>query len=307
MISDHLTEFIGLPVVGFDPEAGADDYAGKVYRVGYDWDGKEVPVHEQLEKYFENPKCAEALGLIIGCYDEVTDEPAPVYKALLDNKEKLPNLKGLFLGEATQEESEISWIEHEAITEFFNAFPGLEDLRVRGINVRMEPVRHISLRTLVFESGALSRKILSSVHQSVLPELEHLEFYLGTSAYEGDCRPEDVRPFLYENPFPKVKYLGIRNCEDADEVAQLAAGAPVLDQLETLDLSLGNLSDEGAQALLESEGVRKLKRLNLHHHFVSDHLAEALGALPPEVDLRNRQEPYRYGDDAPETFIAVTE
>jgi len=306
MITVHIKEFVGLPVVDFNVEKGADDYKSQVYRIGFDWDD-EIPVEEQWAKFIENPNCSDAPGIIIGCFDETCDDPEPIYKLLLDNCGRFPNLRGLYLGEAVLEESEISWIEHSDITPFFNAYPGLEDFRIRGGGASLAPVRHIGLKRLVFESGGLPSAIPNSVAQCVFPELEHLEFFFGTDNYGWDGTAETAKPFLYNNPFPKLTYLGLRNCEEADEVAELVAKAPVLEQLEVLDLSLGNLGDEGGRALLESDGIRKLKKLDLRHHFLSDELMAAFADLPIEVDVSDQQSMRQYGDGDPYRYISITE
>ncbi|MEM7013092.1 MAG: STM4015 family protein, partial [Verrucomicrobiota bacterium] len=254
--------------------------------------------------------CSATKGIIIGAYDEVTDEPGPAYAQILDNRAKLPNLKGLFLGEATGEESEISWIEHEDVTEFLNACPGLEDLRVRGNGISIQPSRHISLKRLVFESGGLPSAVIDSVAGSVFPEMEHLEIYCGTENYGWDGSIDNLKPLLENNPFPKLKYLGLRNCEVANELAAAAANAPVLDQIETLDLSLGNMQDEGGQQLLASEKIKQLKKLDLHHHYFSDAVVSQFLSLGIEVDVSDQSQPDIWehnGEQHVDYYISVTE
>ena len=70
---------------------------------------------------------------------------------------------------------------------------------------------------------------------------------------------------------------------------------PRWSRIETLDLSLGNLSDKGAEAFLASPLVAKLKKLNLRHHYISGAVIERLQKLGPEVDLSDRQK--ADGDD----------
>jgi hypothetical protein len=79
----------------------------------------------------------------------------------------------------------------------------------------------------------------------------------------------------------------------------------VLEKIRVLDLSLGNLEDEGAQALLASPAVARLEKLDIHHHFVSDAVVAQLKALGIEVDASERKKPY---DFEPEyRYIAVGE
>jgi hypothetical protein len=131
-----------------------------------------------------------------------------------------------------------------------------------------------------------------------LPKLEHLELWLGALDYGGIEAPAPLEPLLSGKFFRKLKYLGLRNSEMADEVAKAVAQAPILARLEELDLSLGALSDVGAEDLLRSPEIRKLKKLDLHHHFLSKPFIEELKKLPLEVDVSEAMEPdfYTYND-----------
>jgi hypothetical protein len=90
----------------------------------------------------------------------------------------------------------------------------------------------------------------------------------------------------------------------ADQVAEFIATAPVLQRLDTLDLSLGVLTDEGALALLTSPYIRSLKKLDLHYHFCSEGMVKKLQELAQEdieVDVSDRQR------DRDWRFVAVGE
>lgn len=76
-----------------------------------------------------------------------------------------------------------------------------------------------------------------------------------------------------------------------------------MQRIETLDLSLGTLSDEGARSLL---GLRSptLKKLNLHYHFVGPELVRQLQGLPFTVDASR---PADMEEDEEFRFVAVGE
>lgn len=63
------------------------------------------------------------------------------------------------------------------------------------------------------------------------------------------------------------------------------ADAPVVDRLESLDLSLGTLGDEGMAALLAGRPLTHLRKLDLHHHFLSNEMIARLRAALPGVDI----------------------
>ena len=119
-------------------------------------------------------------------------------------------------------------------------------LRVRGADgLAVTPVRHEALREFAFESGGLPAAVVGSVGECDLPALRHLELWLGTDGYGGDATVDDLAPILTGARLPALTHLGLRDSEIADEVAAALAGAPVVARLESLDLSLGALSDVG--------------------------------------------------------------
>jgi hypothetical protein len=137
----------------------------------------------------------------------------------------------------------------------------------------------------VIETGGLQREVVMEVAGAKLPALEHLELWLGSEWYGGNANVEHLRPFLIGKSFPRLRSLALRNFEAADALAEAVAGAPILKQLDTLDLSLGTLGDEGARALLASPAIRKLKKLDLHRHYMTAEMMDALKRLPLTVDV----------------------
>jgi hypothetical protein len=146
--------------------------------------------------------------------------------------------------------------------------------------------------------------VVRAVGRADLPALEHLELWLGTEQYGADTTVADLKGIFAGKGLPALRYLGLRNSEIADAIARALARAPVLERIEVLDLSLGNLGDEGAEALLANPGVARLKKLDIHHHFVSDALMAQLDALGIEVDVSDPEEP---DEDDRGRYIAVSE
>jgi hypothetical protein len=75
-----------------------------------------------------------------------------------------------------------------------------------------------------------------------------------------------------------------------------------------LDLSLGALSDVGAAALLAGQPLTHLRKIDLHHHFLTEAMAQRVrDELEPagvEVDLAEAE----FDPQQPEErFIAVSE
>jgi hypothetical protein len=125
-----------------------------------------------------------------------------------------------------------------------------------------------------------------------LPALEHLELLLGESNYGFDGSAEDLQPVLSGRLYPRLKYLGLMNSEIANDIAAVVVNSPIVERIESLDLSLGNLNDEGLRSLHDLADKKNLVRLDISHHFASDDaVAELVDMLPCEVIADDRQDP----------------
>jgi hypothetical protein len=247
--------------------------------------------------------------LVISSWGEDHSDGSPV-GILVEAAPRFPALRALFLGDIVREQSDVAYITHPHVTPILAAYPALEEFWVRGSadwdpesrlqNSLIQPVKHDALRVLAFESGGLSGVTMRGVGECELPALEHLEFYFGEVDYGGDATLDDVAWLLSGVRFPGLRHLGLRD-------------SPRVAQLDVLDLSLGTLGDEGAAALLAGQPLTHLKKLDLHHHFLSEPMAERLrDALPGvEVDLSDMQTPHLWynSDSEPDErrYIAVSE
>lgn len=312
-INEHATSFAGLPVVDYDPERGIIDPGGSAHRLSIGWDAHErgetfAPL---LARFLDDPGALQVEALVLGAWEpeDSTISSAEVVATLTAASERLAGLRAIFLGDIIGEECEISWITHSDVTPLLRAYTMLEHFQIRGASgLVLEPFEHEHLKTLVIESGGLPAAVVRGVVASKLRRLEHLELYLGTSDYGGDATPADLAPILDGQVFPALRYLGLRDSESADEIAAALADAAILDRIEVLDLSLGNLGDEGLLALLQGGRLGRLKKLDIHYHFASDEVLDGVKALGIEFDASDRQEPYRSQYDGTEhRFIAVSE
>ena len=316
MIYRHLTEFAGRPVHQFEPGAALPaDPRAVAWRVASsedddNWENIASPSFQRrFEAFLDTVDPASVTALVLGSWGYAAFNEAPIAQ-LCAAAPRLTGLRALFFGDMVSEECEISWIRQGDVTPILDAYPELEVLRVRGSEpysapVGLRPVRHEALRELAFESGGLPAELVRAVGECDLPALTKLELWLGTATYGGDATVEDLAPILAGNGLPALSYLGLRDAEIADQVAAALAGAPVVARLHTLDLSLGMLGDRGAAALLAGQPLTHLRRLDLHHHFISDDLsARLVDELPGvDVDLTEGMD----ADDEDEYFVAVAE
>ena len=126
----------------------------------------------------------------------------------------------------------------------------------------------------------------------------HVEKWLPKVGQDG--YPCDLRIVMIGG---EPAHLGLCNSEYSDKLAKALAEAPIMDSIETLDLSSGTLGDEGVEALLASSKLTKLKKLDVHHHYLSDDCMKKLAALSCEVNLEDQEE----ADDNDDRYVAVSE
>ena len=204
--------------------------------------------------------------------------------ALTAGRSHLPALTAIYLGDVVREECEMSWINQSDVSPLLEAFPHLQYLRTRGgEGLALGSPRHQTLRALACEAGGLDASFIRSLAISDFPNLEYLELWLGTDDYGGTATVADLQPLLSGKLFPRLRYLGLRNAQIADQVAAAVVDCPLLQRLEILDLSLGVLTNTGAEALLKLQSP-SLKRLDLHYNYISQDLIGRLEALPLNVD-----------------------
>lgn len=294
-IGGHLEELYGLPAFTF-PGPGEtprelpepDAVAWKITADTYDADEQWT---EAFARFRSAVDTTRVRALIVGAWEDAYERSSgDVVEALVAARDRLPALRALFLGDMESEEAEISWITQSDVTPLLSAFPALEEFGVRGgQGLRFPALRHDALRTLTMETGGLPVGVVRGVGASDLPALEHLDLWLGTSWYGADSEAADLEPILSGVRLPRLRYLALRNSEIQDEIAAAVASAPVVARLEVLDLSMGTLGDDGATALLGGQPLTHLKKLDLHHNYLSEPLRqrvrETLEAAGVEVDL----------------------
>ncbi|QMU78705.1 leucine-rich repeat domain-containing protein [Streptacidiphilus sp. PB12-B1b] len=314
MYAQHLTELNGLPVYDLPSVIIPDDLPAPdevAWRIRYDWNSDDG-IGQIWERFLAHVDTTRVTALVLGAWGEdlYEDSLGPELQRVIDLKDRFPALKAFFLADLISEENEISWIEQTDLAPLLVAYPELEVLGARGGHREFTPVRHASLRTLRLESGGMSAAVVRGISDSELPALERLELWLGAEEYGADTTVADLAPLLSGVRFPRLRHLGLQDSDIEDAIAEAVAHAPVVPALETLALSMGVLTDAGAEALLSGQPLTHLKRLDLHHHFLSDGMVERLRqALEPagvDVDLSEQEKPQDYNGELWH-YVAVAE
>jgi len=345
-IGEHISQFAGRSVVDFEAGKPIQPGGAFAYRLSVDYDdyydsqsqagtpepagglwqsitgifgkGKPAPEPEAAEQsafqklwqaFLADPNAASVEALVLADWGGGGEgsTAAEVVVSLVAARPQLPALNALFIGEMVMEESEISWIQQADLSPVLAAYRGLEHFQVRGgEGLSLGSLAAPNLETLILESGGLPVEVVEQVCNGDLPALQHLELWLGSDNYGGSSGLDDLVPILSGEAFPHLQYLGLRNCEFADQLAAAVAASPVVESLKILDLSLGNMTDEGGKALLASPVLKGLAKLDLHHHFLSDGVMAQFDQLPITVDV-SIQEAAEDDDGEVYRYIAVSE
>jgi hypothetical protein len=306
----QLQEFAGLPVFEFafgnpeDVQNGAvpenvEDWA---WRVSAEGDEEDAGFAETFAVLLETVDVARIRALIVGVWYSGYDPSTPTGEAigiLAEHAERFPQLEALFLGDVDRDHSEVSWLHQSDPARLFPAFPRLRRFGLRGTTeLSMEPIEHATLEELTLQGGGLPAEVTRALTASKLPALTGLELYLGTAEYNGSTEPADLGPILSGESFPNLRHLGLRDAENADAVAAAVAHAPVVARLESLDLSLGAMTDAGAAALLAGQPLTHLARLDLHHHYLSEEMMQRVWAALPGVAVNMDEQEEAEEDDS---------
>jgi hypothetical protein len=311
MAIDHKTHFAGKTVIEWEPGDAIPDPTTTIPRLSGNPYGNHPSWDEKFLQFLAASRTVT--GLVFGPLTESADDYGnKLVTILIEHCESIQHLTALFLGDMTFEESEISWISLGNVSPIFKTCPQLEHFGIRGCassyssGLHFGILQHEHLKTLIVETGSMDRSVVHDILRSHLPALEHLELWTGSENYEANCTVEDFAPLFTENLFPNLRYLGLRDSEIANDLAIAISQSPLLERLRVLDLSLGLLDDTGANALLNCPAVRKLDKLDLHHHYCSEEMVQRLQTLGIDVDTSERQEP-DFDDEEELRYVAVSE
>ena len=297
--SEHASTFDGKPVVTYAPGTEPENVGAIALRVGSGgWDDDDV-VSDLVGQLAAEPWAGKVTAVVLGWWNEHEhdDDSERITQALVAAHKSLTSLRALFFADVTFEENEISWIEHTDVSPILEAYPGLKVLQLRGGGTRFGHGGHPGLETLVVQSGGMDPNGVRDIGASSWPSLTHLELWLGMDDYGGGATSEHWAGILAGQGLPKLTFLGLMNSDNQDTVAKDVATAPIIERLETLDLSKGTLGDNGATWILSSALLRRVKRINVRHNFVSDAMTPTLAALPNVVGAEEKADDYDEDED----------
>jgi uncharacterized protein (TIGR02996 family) len=206
---------------------------------------------------------------------------------------KLHSLRHLHIGDFEYPvETEISWTSIGNVDKLYPVTPNLETLHIQGGGIGLRKLAHPRLKRLKIETGGLSGDAVRSVAAADLPELEELEVWFGADEFGGSGEISMLAPIFAGKRFPKLRNLGLKNCEFTNEMAVALVDSAILHRIERLDLSMGTLSDTGGRLITRNiDKFQHLKGLDLSNSYIGLENAAALQkALGDRVDLSGQDE-----------------
>jgi uncharacterized protein (TIGR02996 family) len=221
----------------------------------------------------------------------------------------LPSVRELFVGDFA-DETEISWTDVGSVEPALLVMPNLRSLHVHGGGIGLgKAVEHDKLESLLIETGGLPGAAVKAIGQCKLPSLIKMDVWFGQKNYGAGGNIKQLAPLLTGEGVPKLRHLGLMNSEFEDDIASALAKSPLLAQLESVDLSMGTLTDKGGQAIVAAaDKFKHLTKLDLDHNYLSDTVVKALQrALGKAVSVGGRQTASDWGDGELHYYTQVGE
>lgn len=298
----HATTFANRKVVEFDSLTRISNPKKTAYalRVSYyDAHQPKITILDKFKFLLKTSRASEIEALVFGLCDYAHNNPISM---LVAERKNFKNLKALFLGDIDNSECWCYWLDLSNISQILVAYPNLEVLKIRCSEdgyerLAFEPLQHNKLKALIVESDKLRPRQINEICALDLPALEYLELWLGIEDDRlGNSLFEHLMPIISGQRFPKLKYLGLRHSNESAYITLALVESPLIEQLLELDLSMGNLEDEGAEFLLNCPAVNQLDTLNVSANRLSHDMVARLKQLDTEVisDNFDYNNNYRY-------------
>ena len=274
-------------------------YKSKRFSYTYEDQENNKNAETMIEEIMNDPDFSTLEEIVVGCWGEAWDNESaqPLVDGIVTNKEKFAHVKSLFIGDMDYEDCEVSWIMQADYSKLWDAMPQLEKLVIKGSNdLELGNIAHEQLRHLEIICGGLPKDVIQTIQKAKLPNLETLLLYIGVEDYGFDGDITTIKELLDQSDFPNLSYLGLTDSEIQNEITKEVLNSKYISQITTLDLSMGGLTDDGGQLLLEClPKYPNIKNLNLEYHYLSDEMMERLiGLADVVVNVLDQQEADSY-------------
>jgi hypothetical protein len=293
----HAAIFADRRVINFEPDLEIINPKENAYAIRVFPGIGGVSYEDKLLSLIDKPNVNQIEALVFGATHY--GKWIKPFDFLINSYDALPNLQAIFLDDFNQEDMRIGRIagfSEGNLSQVLSRYPQLQLLQIRnGHGYIFNECRHEKLKALRIEMTSHTWfKYLNGINKLDLPALEYLELWLDGSMMDKRNIIRGLSTLIFSGYiFPKLKYLGVKNCIFTDEIAASIATSSAMERLVELDFSVSNLSEEGLVFLLNSDSINELAILNVSNTFISQEIVKknTLGLeLKCEIILDN----YKY-------------
>lgn len=280
-----------------------------------DWmDGQWDPM-PMVRTLFASPLCAALEELRVGILRwEYSDQPDVIRAA--GKHAWARDLRRLHLGDVGPDID----MDHHAIGNvgplIGKTFPRLTSLVLHSGGESMDTGESLNiggldlpdLTSLTIETCAMSAKRLRSLTAAAQPKLEHLELWFGARDRGATAKIADVVPVFDLARYPRLRRLALRNSELTTDIVRMLPASKLAAQLETLDLTMGTMTDDDARELAAEAGAFKaLRELHVGDAYVHAAGLKTLRAAFPGATVTNKAPKEIEEDDPTWRYVSVHE
>jgi len=268
--------------------------------------GPDIDVASVLEEALAHPTFGLLRSLTVGLVDYGGDNAYEEVMGIIADAAPLPTLEAIFIGDFEYpEDSEMSWTVIGDAGVLWSALPRLREVTLQGGEIELGSIDLPGVRRFAVRTGGLPAAAMQSIIDASWPRLEELEIWFGDAGYGAEASADDVARLLQAGLPATLKVLRLRNAEFTDELVGMIASSGILERLETLDLSMGTLSNDGCAGILANASTfAKLDRLDVSECFLNDEMIERLQSQLTSTEIvADEQKP----DDDDFRYVSVGE
>jgi hypothetical protein len=251
---------------------------------------------EVLEMLLRHPSGRFVTELVFGFNNDPSEDPLDDLIRILARKAPATIRKLHFGDFEYPDETEISWYRVGKLGKLWKAVPRLQSLIVQGGEFELGAIELPELVRAEFRTGGLSGASAKAIASAAWPRIEHLEVWYGDDNYGGTATLADAEALLARADLPRLTSLGLRNTSFTDDLCRALATSRLVPQLTRLDLSMGIMTDAGAQLFAARKAAfRHLAELDVSDNYLSEAgLAALRGVARSVVSTAQRDDDLEY-------------
>ncbi|HEX4452302.1 MAG TPA: hypothetical protein VH143_15605 [Kofleriaceae bacterium] len=229
---------------------------------------RHAPLDAWVMRVLDNPSARFLGELSIGGQTRAAEAIAVV-------AERVPaTLRALRLWQMWQQDLGALWA----------AMPALRRLSLAGQALALGTFELPELERLEIVDSELSNANARVIARARWPKLAQLKLDFGTGYLTGDASIDDVFGLLARRDLSKLSRLALLHTRYIRELVRELPASPIAPQLELLDLSSNQMTDEHALELARhKDKFPQLQQLDVSANRLSSAGIDALGVLAPKI------------------------